>query len=66
VWPDNWPAADLFMRCQTQWRWHPDGRRSGLDYGPLLGLGSLYQGADLPRVLEDVQVIEATILLEQQ
>jgi hypothetical protein len=64
VWPENWPAVELFLRCQTQWRTSVNGR-AGLDYGVVLSLGSLYQMADLPRVLEDLQVIEHTILLEQ-
>jgi len=65
VWPENWPAVELFLRCQTQWRISLNGR-AGLDYGAVLSVGSLYQTADLPRVLEDLQVIEATILLEQK
>jgi len=65
VWPENWLAVELFLRCQTQWRISLNGR-AGLDYGVVLSLGSLYQVADLSRVLEDLQVIEETILLEQK
>lgn len=31
VWPENWPAIDLYMRNWTQWRYGPGGP-SGLDY----------------------------------
>jgi len=66
VWAENWSAVDLFVRCQTQWRFMPDGRRCGLDYQAVLAMASLYQMADLPAVMERLQVIEHTILMEQQ
>lgn len=31
VWPENWPAVDLFVRVGTQWRVGMGGA-SGLDY----------------------------------
>lgn len=31
VWPENWPAVDLFVRIGTQWRVGMGGA-SGLDY----------------------------------
>jgi Phage related hypothetical protein (DUF1799) len=65
VWPENWPAAELFMRCQTQWR-VSDGRRIGLDYGALLAIGSLFAVESLSQVVEDVQVIEHEILSQQE
>jgi hypothetical protein len=63
VWPENWEAVRLFIRCQTQWR-VSDDRRIGLDYGALLAMGSLYQIDNLSQVVEDVQVIEAEILIQ--
>lgn len=66
VWAENWSAVDLFLRCQTQWRWIPDGRRGGLDYQAVLAMASLYQMADLPALMERLQVIEHTILTELQ
>lgn len=66
VWPENWPAISLFLRCQTQWLRCPDGRLSGLHYGNLLGMGALYHGENMRSVVEDVQVIEFTILEEQK
>ena len=62
VWPENWEAVRLFILCQTQWHWRPDGRRSGLIYSELLVMGNLYQIDSLSQVVEDVQVIEAEIL----
>ena len=57
LWPEHVAAVDLFLRCGTQWRTTGEGVM-GLDYGVLLQVGSLYQVADMPRVLEDVQVME--------
>jgi len=34
VWPENWPAVDLFISMGTQWRIGMEGR-TGLDYGAL-------------------------------
>lgn len=61
VWPENWAALDLFLRCQTQWR-TDNGQRVGLVYSELIAIGSLYSVENLGRVVEDVQVIEAEIL----
>ena len=63
VWPENWEAVRLFIRCQTQWR-VSDGRRIGLDYGAMLAMGSLFSVENLSQVVEDVQVIEAEILTQ--
>lgn len=64
MWPANWPAVDLFIRCQTQWRLSINGR-AGLDYGAVLAIGSLYLIDNLSQVVEDVQVIEAEILSQE-
>ena len=61
VWPENWPAVELFMRCQTQWR-TDNGQRTGLIYSELIGIGNLYSVENLGKVVEGVQVIEAEIL----
>ena len=61
VWPENWAALDLFLRCQTQWR-TDNGKRIGLVYSELIAIGSLYSVENLGGVVEDVQVIEAEIL----
>jgi hypothetical protein len=65
VWPENWPAVDLFIRCQTQWHWRPDGRRGGLIYSELIAMGKLFSVANLEQVVADVQVIEIEILNQE-
>jgi hypothetical protein len=63
VWPENWSAVELFMRCQTQWRHNPVTGKS-LAYEVLLAMGKTYKVKNLPAVIEDVQVIEYTIISE--
>ena len=58
VWPDNWPAVEMFLRCQTQWRTTMSGV-CGLDYSAVEWLFRLYEVEDQPTVLEDLQVMEA-------
>lgn len=38
LWPENWPAWQLFCRVSTQWRMAPMGGITGLDYAPLFVL----------------------------
>lgn len=63
VWPENWPAVELFLRCQTQWRLGPYGR-VGLDYPAVLAMARLYRAKAIPATMEDLQAIEFTILSE--
>lgn len=63
MWSENWDAVRLFIRCQTQWR-TDNGRRTGLIYSELLAMGSLFSVENLSQVVEDVQVIEAEILIQ--
>ena len=58
VWPDNWPAVEMFLRCQTQWRTTAAGV-CGLDYTAVLAVFRLYEVEDQPTVLENLQVMEA-------
>ena len=58
VWPDNWPAVEMFLRCQTQWRTTSAGV-CGFDYVALEWLFRLYEVEDQPTVLENLQVMEA-------
>jgi len=51
------------MRCQTQWR-HNSVTGKGLAYEVLLAMGRTYKVKNLPAVIEDVQVIEYTIISE--
>jgi hypothetical protein len=63
VWEENWPAVELFLRCQTQWRARPGGL-IGLDYGVLLALATMYLPAstEAQTVLEEVQIMERRAL----
>lgn len=61
VWPENWPAVEMFLRCQTQWRTTMAGV-SGLDYTAVKWLFRLYEVKDQPAVLEDLQVMEAAAI----
>jgi len=58
VWPDNWPAVEMFLRCQTQWRTTMSGV-FGFDYSAVEWLFRLYEVKDQAAVFEDLQVMEA-------
>lgn len=59
--PDAWPAVEMFLRCQTQWRSGVAGLL-GLDYVAVELLFRLYGAKEPDRLLEDMQVIEGEIL----
>jgi hypothetical protein len=61
VWDENWSAVEMFLRCQTQWRTTMNGVL-GLDYGALKWLFSLYPVEDPHLLLEDLRVMEATVV----
>lgn len=63
VWEENWPAVEMFLRCQTQWRTTMGGLL-GLDYGALAWLLRLYEVEDQRSLLEDLQVMEAAVLVK--
>ena len=58
VWQENWPAVEMFLRCQTQWRPTMAGV-CGLDYTAVEWLFRLYEVKNQPAVLEDLQIMEA-------
>ncbi len=62
VWEENWPAVEMFLRCQTQWRTTMNGLL-GLDYGAVAWLLRLYEVEDPRALLEDRQVMEAAALM---
>jgi len=64
VWPENAEAVSMFWRLQTQWRWRPDGRRAGLDYGAVQWLFSLCGVTQPLALLEDLQAMEGAYLTE--
>lgn len=57
LWREHWTAVELFMRCLTQWRTGANGV-IGLDYGVVLQMANLYQVPELPKTMEDLQVME--------
>ncbi len=61
VWPEAWPAVDLFLKVQTQWRGGASGI-IGLDYGAVRWVMQLYGAEDDRELLEDLQVIEARVI----
>ena len=62
VWEENWPAVEMFLRCQTQWRTTMNGVL-GLDYGAVAWILRLYEVEDPRALLEDLQVMEAAALM---
>lgn len=61
VWPEAWPAVDLFLKVQTQWRGGASGI-IGLDYQAVRWLMELYEFDDQRTMLKDLQVIEARVI----
>lgn len=62
VWEENWPAVEMFLRVQTQWRTTMNGIL-GLDYGALAWLFKMYAVEDPRSLLEDLQVMEAAAMV---
>jgi hypothetical protein len=62
VWPENWDAIQMFLRCQTQWRTAGMGGVIGLDYAAVSWVLRLYKIKDQRAVLEDLQVMEAAVI----
>lgn len=65
VWPENWPAFELFADMRTQWRVGINGR-TGLDYQTLFVLMDFHE---VPRderrqMLDDIQTMEAAALVQ--
>lgn len=63
VMPENWPAVSLFLRCQRSWHLTPDGHRMALNRQELIMMGRTYRVENLPSVLDDILLMEATILV---
>lgn len=69
VWPENWPAFNLFCRLQTQWHYASGGMgatATGLNYLVLLALmDRMNLDADEhDQLFSDVQTLERTALVE--
>lgn len=61
MWEENWPAVEMFLRVQTQWRTTMNGLL-GLDYGAVAWLFKMYAVEDPRALLEDLQVMEAAAM----
>ena len=62
VFEENWPALDLFLRVQTQWRTGMNGP-IGLDYGAVAWVLRLTTDEATHRaLLEDLQIMEGAVL----
>ena len=57
VFPENWDATELFLKCQTQWNVSVGGV-TGLNYASVLAMIDMYKYGEPSSVFEDLQVIE--------
>lgn len=62
VWEENWPAVEMFLRLQTQWRTTMNGVL-GLDYAAAAWVFMMYEVKDQRALLEDLQVMEAAAMV---
>lgn len=61
VLPEAWPAVEMFLRVQTQWRVGMAGL-IGLDYAAVKWCFELEAVSKPSELLSDLQVIEARVL----
>lgn len=63
MWPENWPAVELFLGCATQWR--VDGMSGavlGLDYQGVEALMRIRRVRDRAALFDDLQIMERAAL----
>jgi hypothetical protein len=65
VFPENWPAACVFLDCGTQWR-YADKRALGLEYG---AVDTVMRWHEIPRAkrrdtLNRIRIMESAVLAE--
>ncbi len=61
--PDEVEAFALFRSLDTQWRRHPmTGTRLGIDYAAIEPVARMLEIGMTPRLLLDVQVMEAAVI----
>lgn len=67
VWPDNWPAWQLFVQVSGQWR-SSFGGMYALDYTPLfMRMDHLHlDPAAWDELFNDVRVLEAAALVQMR
>lgn len=65
VWPECWPAVELYLKYRTQWIQGPGGP-SGLNYAVLFADldRSGIEGDELEQIMDDIRTIEAEVLAE--
>lgn len=65
VWPESWPAVELYVRYQTQWLQGPGGP-SGLNYAILFADldRSGIEGEGREDIMDGIRTIEAEVLAE--
>lgn len=63
VWPENWPALELFSALATQWRVGMSGA-TGLDYAAVAATLTMLQidPDDHPERLREIQIMERAAL----
>jgi hypothetical protein len=62
VWPENWPALDLFLALGTQWRIGPLGGALGLDYQGVHAAMRMMKVKDRAVMFDDLHVMERAAL----
>lgn len=61
VFEDNWPAVEMFLRLQTQWR-VSFGGLVGLDYVAVKWLFDVYEVEDHKEMLDALMIMERAAL----
>lgn len=61
VWDENWPAVEMWLRLQTQWR-TSFGGLIGLDYVAAKWLFQLYEVKDQKEMMDCIIVMERSAL----
>lgn len=64
VWPENWPALNIFCQLQTQWNTSGMGGRTGLRYEALYPLLDRLDPDDWEPTFSDVRTMEAAALIQ--
>jgi len=61
VWDENWPAVEMWLRLQTQWR-TSFGGLIGLDYVAAKWMFQLYEVEDQKEMMDCIIVMERSAL----
>lgn len=65
IWPENWPAFEIFSALRTQWRVAHCGR-TGLDYGVLQQTFRLFgvKRSERREMFDAIRIMESAALEE--